>query len=216
MLVFIAAGLYIILTLVAMLVYTGGTSTDPDVAGYSFLHNFFSDLGRTVAHSGKANTLAWLIFTISIFTIGIAMILFYAAWVNLFQENDSTHRLSQAGSIFGLFAALGFIGVGLTPANLFLDLHILSVRIGFISVFIASIFYSIALFQHIKYPRVYFYTILTFTGISLLYIILLFFGPSAETSEGLFIQVVGQKLIIYFMAVVFSIQGYGALKISST
>ena len=143
------------------------------------------------------------------------MILFYAAWISLFQENESVYRLSQVGSLFGIFAAVGFIGVGLTPADLLLDLHILSVRIGFLSVFIASIIYSIVLYKHKPYPRMYWYTILSFTGISLLYIVLLFFGPSAESSEGLFVQVVGQKFIIYIMAIVFSIQGYGALKISS-
>ncbi len=215
MLVFIGAGTYIILTLVAMLMYAGGTYNNPDVAGYSFLNNFFSDLGRTVAHSGDPNTISWFLFTLSIITIGIAMILFYAAWINLFKDNDSTYRLSQIGSLFGILGALGFIGVGFTPADLLLDLHILSVRIGFIAIFLASVIYSIVLYKQTNYPRVYLYTILAFTGVSLIYIVFLFFGPSAETSGGLFIQVVGQKLIVYIMAIVFSIQGYGALKITS-
>jgi hypothetical membrane protein len=182
MLVLIGAGVYIILTSAAMFMYAGGTYTNPDAAGYSFLNNFFSDLGRTESHSGEPNTISWILFTSSIMTIGIAMILFYA---------------------------------GLTPSDLLLDLHLLFVRIGFISVFIASIIYSIVLYKQTTYPRVYLYTILVFTGVSLIYIILLFFGPSTETDEGLFIQVVGQKLIVYIMAIVFSIQGYGALKIAS-
>ena len=215
-LVFLGAGIYIILTLAAMLVYTGGTYTNPDASGYSFLNNFFSDLGRTMAHSGESNTIAWFLFTASIFTIGIVMILFYTAWISLFQDEASIYRLSQVGSIFGIIAAFGFNGVGLTPADILLDLHIFSVRIGFISTFIATIIYSIVLYKQPTYPRVYLYTLLTFTGISFLYIILLFFGPSAETSEGLFIQVVGQKMIVYIMAVVFSIQGYGALKVSTS
>ncbi|PWI47034.1 hypothetical protein CEE45_13755 [Candidatus Heimdallarchaeota archaeon B3_Heim] len=215
-LVFLGASIYIVLTLVAMLVYTGGTYTNPDASGYSFLNNFFSDLGRTVAHSGEANTIAWILFTASVLTIGIAMILFYSAWISLFQDDASTYRLSQVGSIFGIIAAIGFIGVGLTPWDLLLEPHFLSVRIGFFFTFIASTIYSFVLYRQTTYPRVYLNTLLTFTGISFLYLILLFFGPAAETTEGLFIQVVGQKIIVYIMAVVFSIQGYGALKVSTS
>ncbi len=215
-LVFLGAGAYIILTLIAMIFYAGGTNVDSNTEGYSFLNNFFSDLGRTEAYSEKPNTISWILFTLSIFIVGIALTLFYLAWVSLFKDDDSTHRLSQVGSIFGVFGALAFIGVGLTPADLLRSLHILSVRIGFISVFIASVVYSFALYRHNTYPRKYFYTILTFSGICLIYIILLFFGPSPETSEGLIIQVVGQKIIVYIMAIVYAIQGYGALGVSSS
>ncbi len=145
MLVFIGAGVYIIFTLVAMLFYAGGTYENPDIKGYSFFHNFFSDLGRTEVYSGDANTLSWILFTVSIFTIGIAMILFYAAWINLFQGDDTGYMLAKVGTSFGIIGALGFIGVGLTPADLLLDPHILFVRIGFISIFISSIIYSYVL-----------------------------------------------------------------------
>ena len=46
---------FIILTFIAMIFYEGGTYIDSSTTGYLFWHNYFSDLGRTVAHSGISN-----------------------------------------------------------------------------------------------------------------------------------------------------------------
>ena len=52
----VICGLFVVLTAAAMFIYPGGTNTDKTTAGYSFLGNFFSDLGRTVARGGDMNT----------------------------------------------------------------------------------------------------------------------------------------------------------------
>ena len=59
-------GLFVVLTLVAMLVYPGGSHDDPAHAGYSFAHNFFSDLGLRQAHNGQPNPLAGTLFFIAL------------------------------------------------------------------------------------------------------------------------------------------------------
>ncbi|MHA1933530.1 MAG: hypothetical protein ACW96X_13380, partial [Promethearchaeota archaeon] len=47
---------FVILTAIAMLFYKGGTYIDHFSSGYIFWQNYFSDLGRIVAHSGIQNT----------------------------------------------------------------------------------------------------------------------------------------------------------------
>ena len=196
-----------------MLVYQGGTYDQPSNPGYSFLYNFFSDLGLTVAYSREPNTLSWLIFTFAVSIIGLGLVIFYFAWIDLFRENSQLFMFSRIGSVFGIVSGLAFIGVAFTPADLLLDPHILFVRIGFLGTFIAAFFYFYCIIKHDNYPRRYAHSLAIFTVIVFIYLILLFFGPSAETSEGLFIQVTGQKLIVYIMAISYSIQGYGAYKI---
>ena len=51
-------GQFIFLTVIAMLIYPGGTRSDPDAPGYTFFHNFFSELGFTVTRSGAPNPVA--------------------------------------------------------------------------------------------------------------------------------------------------------------
>jgi hypothetical protein len=43
--VFVNCGLFVVLTVVAMFVYPGGTYTDGTTVGYNFFRNFFSELG---------------------------------------------------------------------------------------------------------------------------------------------------------------------------
>ncbi|MHA2052674.1 MAG: DUF998 domain-containing protein [Candidatus Hodarchaeales archaeon] len=210
--VVMAAGAFIILTLIGMLVYQGGTYDQPANSGYSFLNNFFSDLGRTVAHSGKVNTLSWLFFTVALFIIGLGLVVFFFAWIDLFREDSHLFLMSRVGSTFGIISGLAYLGVAFTPSDLLPDPHLLFVRIGFLGTFIAAIFYSYSLNKHSNYQKLFVYSFATFSTIVFIYIILLFFGPSIETAEGLFIQVTGQKIIVYFMALSYSIQGYGAYK----
>lgn len=53
---------FVVMTLCAMLLYGGGTVTDPIRPGYSFFQNFFSDLGMTVASSGRSNLASLVLF----------------------------------------------------------------------------------------------------------------------------------------------------------
>lgn len=56
---------YAILTSIAMFFYAGGTALNPNTSGYTFWANFFSDLGRTRAWSGRNNTISLIIWIIT-------------------------------------------------------------------------------------------------------------------------------------------------------
>ena len=51
---------------------------------------------------------------------------------------------------------------------------------------------------------------MAFTMILALYLVLLFAGPSIETTSGLIIQVTAQKIVLYTFAICLFIHGYGA------
>ena len=71
----VAAGLAV----VSMGAYPGGTTHDHSTPGYSFFHNFLSDLGMTVAYDGRSNRLGAALFVASrgrAVGLGVAVIAF--------------------------------------------------------------------------------------------------------------------------------------------
>ena len=80
MLVFIprlALGLFILLQILGMLVYPGGTMHDSSTMGYSLSQNFFSDMGAYVARNGDPNYLSMIFFAFSLTIVGITFSLYY-------------------------------------------------------------------------------------------------------------------------------------------
>ena len=199
---------FVILTIIAMLVYAGGTWVSPYTSGYSFWNNYFSDLGRTKNFLGESNLASFILFTIAACGAGISFIPFFIAYPNLFKEESSLQKwLSYLGSCIGIFSAISFIGIGLTPYDLYFDAHVIFVRLAFSSALFMAIFYSIVILMNKNYQLPYKIIFLWFTVMLLLYVLLLFFGPTNVTAEGSFIQVVGQKIIVYSMIFNLIIQG---------
>ena len=97
----------IILLLIAMLFYTGGTSTNPGAPGYSLWANFIGDLGRTKAYSGKSNTVSSQIYSISQIMLGIIFIPAPILLPYFFKEDTKFDKwLSYIGSY-----CVSFLGI---------------------------------------------------------------------------------------------------------
>ena len=74
----------LIFTIIAMFFYTGGTFSDTNTVGFLFFSNLFSDLGRTIAHSGASNLISSMIYNTSLFLMGVLFIPFFIAIPYLF------------------------------------------------------------------------------------------------------------------------------------
>ncbi|MCP4760307.1 MAG: DUF998 domain-containing protein [archaeon] len=205
---------FVVLTIIAMLVYPGGTYYEHDTVGYNFFENYFSDLGRTITHSGADNTVGWAFFTLSICIGGSSIALFFIAVLKQFKEKEKAKWFAIPGSILGIICGISFIGIGLAPSDTLHELHLLFVYMAFGLAFITAAFYTIAGLKNPDYPRKATYALLIFSICIFLYLILMFWGPSEETAIGLFIQATGQKLIVYLLIIVFFIQAYTCWKIS--
>ena len=73
----IACILFIILQILGMSVYPGGTIHDNSTIGYSFSKNFFSDMGAYAARNEEPNYLSMIIFSSSLTIVGITFALYY-------------------------------------------------------------------------------------------------------------------------------------------
>ena len=206
---------FVLLTAMAMQFYPGGTNVDHLTFGYSFLHNFFSDLGLTVAHNGQRNTLSAALFVVALVSIGASLIAFSLTLPQLFRDTPGLHRLSLAGSTFGVISGLAYIGIACTPANLLLSWHMRFVQTAFRTFLVVVLCYGVATWRHSTYPRRYAIGWLSFAALLAAYVWLLIAGPSARTPEGLLIQAAGQKIIVYASIVCVWWQCRGALQLAT-
>lgn len=206
---------FVVVTILAMLVYAGGTGDDPQSVGYSFFTNFFSDLGRTISHSGASNTLSALLFFGALTFAGVGLALFFIAFLQFFSAPRWARILSIIGSLFGIGSALCFVGVALTPANLLRAYHGQFVLWAFGLFPLAVICYIPLLWQNKAFPKRYAFAFIAFAALLILYFVLIRSGPRGDTPESLLIQATGQKIIVYASILSILFQATGALRVNS-
>ncbi len=204
---------FLVLSTVAMFLYPGGTYSDEDTAGYAFHQNFFSDLGRTAAHNGDSNTVSMVLFIIALSLAGLSLIVFFLAVPPHFAENRTARRLSLIGSTVGVISGIGFIGIAAVPADVNRTLHTNFVYVAFTGFLLVVFCYSAAILKSRTYPRAYAYAYFAYAAILALYLVILFSGPEVETTGGLTIQAVGQKIVVYTGIICVVIQSYGAYRV---
>ena len=69
--------LFVLLNIVSMLSYSGGTYMNNKNFGYSFTQNFLSDLGRTMSFSDEINFFSAQFFNMSLILAGSVFVFFY-------------------------------------------------------------------------------------------------------------------------------------------
>lgn len=209
-LVMVSSCQFVLLTLIAMFFYTGGTLADPTVERYSFSTNFFSDLGILTSYNGETNLIASILFFIALALAGLGLVYFFVIFPTHFQEDRYGRFLSIFGSVFGVIAGLSYVGVAGTPADHFLAAHVTFVQTAFSTFLVPVICYTAAIFLHPDYPNQYGGIFLAFAALLAVYLWLLFGGPDLDTENGVLIQAIGQKIIVYAAIITIFLQAYGA------
>ena len=206
---------FIVLTVIAMVLYPGGQLTDDTTVGYDFFRNFFSDLGRTQGYAGGTQWGSTALFFIALNVGGLGLIYFFIHAPKLFKGQRVERILAIVGSMFGIFAGICFMGVAFTPANVptLLQPHILFVQLAFTTFLVVVITYAIAIWRTAYYPNMYAWAYVGFGVVLSAYIYLLFWGPPADTDTGLIINATGQKIIVYSSLIIMFIQSLGAWRV---
>lgn len=204
---------FLVLTVLAMWCYDGGTLHQRQLRGYSFLLNYFSDLGRTIDFRGQPNTWPQYLFRTALTFSGGCLILFFFALPGIFKNRVAKVLIGIAG-LFGMVSAVSYMAIANIPWNLDYSGHVRYVRIGFLSFLMVTIFYAAAIMMEPHYPRRYALAFLIFALILGVQIIIMFFGPRAYRSEdALFLQVVAQKIVVYTQILCLWYQAVGAVRI---
>lgn len=208
--VFYGCGLFVLLTVIAMFTYPGGTYTDGTTVGYNFFHNFFSDLGRVNAPNGQPNTVSMILFFTALTITGVGLVFFFIAFRQFFKTSQTWGSL--LGTIIGVASGLCFVGIACVPYDLNLDVHYQLVFWAFRTFLFAVGIYAYVIFRQDVYPRRYGWIFVAFAVCLAAYIGLLEFGPEATTSSGLVIQATGQKIIVYISIISAMAQSWAAYK----
>jgi hypothetical membrane protein len=141
---------------------------------------------------------------------GGGLILFFLAFHQFFTRSRSGKVLSGIGSTFGVISGICFVGVALTPANLYLGLHLAVMMWAFRTFTVAVICYTIAIFRERNYPNRFGFIFVAFAVLLFLYVLLLVAGPAYDSPEGIMVQAIGQKIIVYASVTSIFIQASGA------
>ena len=147
---------FILGVIISSFLYPGGNLFDPDQIGYSFSKNYLSDLGGYMSRSGEINFLSSFIFNSSMFFYAFSGIGFLFV-PSLFRDNKTIYVLAIIGSMFFFIGCFFFAGVGLTPHDIYQELHGFFAKNAFRLLIPASILYVIVLFKssvHNKYTLV--------------------------------------------------------------
>jgi hypothetical protein len=209
----VVCALFFAATAVAMLLYPGGSVANPGADRYAFFENFFSDLGQThvgYGDAGTSNLAAMMLFAFSLIAVALGLALFFVIFSRLFRRSGNAILLSRIAALCGFVTCVSFIGVALTPWNLFLNEHNLFVTWAFRSFLAAVLLLTIATMLEPGFPRSFASVFGVFALVLGAYVGLLAFGPPASTPAGSVVQVTGQKVIAYASVLVVLIQALSA------
>ena len=142
-----------ILILIATLFYAGGTSTNPGAPGYSLWANFFGDLGRTKAYSGKSNTVSSLLYSISQIMLGILFIPAAIVLPYYFKDSKFDKWLSYIGSFCLTVGGILTIIMAFRPSDIYENAAYSG--IAGLATLIYIILYSIVGLHNKSFPKKY-------------------------------------------------------------
>jgi hypothetical membrane protein len=190
-----AIALGTLLAIVAIARYPGGTMLDHSTSGYSFFHNFLSDLGMTVAHDGQPNTLGSTLFISSLCLLVVGGGGCLVGFVRLYSESPRSRTFARIAGVIGLVVCASFIGVAVTPENRMLGLHVKFTLFAFRVFPAVTLFLVFATIASDLFPRRVAFVWGLLTVVLAAYVVVLTWGPGLTTPEGLVTQVTAQKII---------------------
>jgi hypothetical protein len=208
----IGCAVFVVFTIIAMLTYAGGSVDNHSSSGYSFTHNFLSNLGMFTALSGRPNWVSAILFLISLSIAGTCLVIFFILFPRLFQASRLQKTFSLIGSGIGALAGISFVGIAFAPADVARAAHGQFVMWAFRLFPLAVLFYIPVLFIDKHYPRGYAWVFTVFCLMLIGYYLLLTNGPGFDSAQGLVIQVVGQKVISYASILSIGLQSWGAYR----
>jgi len=201
---------FLVLTFIAMLLYSGGSFHFHNTVHYDFSRNFFSDLGRWHTFTSASNLVSQVLFcmAISILSLGISV------FIKPFLLRIQREKFYPAAYYTALLSAYGFsiflLAVAATPYDLFFPQHLAAVRIAFILLVPMCLSISFLVYHHEDLPNRYFMLLLFDAFMLSIYIFILFYGP--KVGESPTFQPIAQKIIVYLLSMGMLYLSLGAKK----
>lgn len=191
----LALSVAVVLTGTSMMLYPGGTFLDESTHGYSFAHNFLSDLGSTVAFNYQRNLAGAILFglavVIGVFTLGACIV----ASVRVLSIAATARPFVRLAAAAGVLVCIGFLGVAVTPEDRLMGLHKGFSLTAFYSFPVVTMLLAAATMRDDRFRAraTAGWVVLSFVLAG--FIAVGYLGPSVGTEHGLTVQVLTQKLM---------------------
>lgn len=182
--------LFVIFSFAGMLVYPGG---------YSFLTNYFSEIGLTQV-GGQPNGAGYALFVAACTSAAVCSIPFWLSIRTVFTKPTSVRYMGLVGAILGIVAAPFLSGLSILAGDIFPYQHGLSTMLFFLLYASAIVLYSIAILLNKQYFRNY--SLAGFVVAAICFVHIFFIGTALM-----------QKLAVYGLVLWSAFQGYALLKI---
>jgi hypothetical membrane protein len=187
---------------VSIMLYPGGTVLDESTHGYSFTHNFLSDLGSTVAFNYTRNLPGAVLFAAGIL-IGVSVLAgTFVGTIRLLSTEPRARLFARLAAAAGTFVCLGYLGAALTPLDQAFRLHLLSSMVASRSFPLAALLLAIATARDRRFRARATIGWITLTLVLVGAIVVAHLGPSPSTEGGLMTQVITQKIMVVTALVV--------------
>ncbi len=181
--------LFVILTFIDMLLYPGG---------YSFVDNYFSQLGLTVIN-GQPAFLNYVLFVAACTSAAVCTLPFWIAIKNEFSDNRTVTYIGWIGAIFGFIAAPFLSALAIFAGDIYPLQHGLSTLLFFVFISLAIVVLSIGMLINPDYRSIMSLVGFAIAAICLIHI--LFLGTALM-----------QKIAVYSLVAWSVFQGYYLLK----
>ncbi|MBM3146954.1 MAG: hypothetical protein FJ000_03560, partial [Actinobacteria bacterium] len=194
-----------------MLTYPGGNARDEAAPGYAPALNFFSDLGATRSYGGAVNWISLGLFGAALAFVGVALIVLGCGIVRLGHRRRPERWALLPAPVFAGVAGACFIGIAATPWDIALTPHMVFVTLGFLAVTLFSV--SLLTLQLVqRWSAAFWVPNAACVVVLITYEVVMCVYASTTLPEGLEVQVIGQKVVVYASTVNLAWQAVGVLK----
>ena len=170
---------------------------DASSQGYSFSKNFFSDMGAYAARNGDPNYFSMILFAMSLTIVGITFISYYLLLPRLLGSDRINYILAWTGTLFAIGGSVCMIGTGFTPSDVVFAPHVFFANNIFHCFLVTASLYTIVIFRSDGLRKRYAIGYAMFFLSIFIYVMILQYGPSANSGESaLIFQVLSQKVIV--------------------
>lgn len=190
--------IFVIVTFIAMLTYPGG---------YSFLEDYFSELGLTITN-GTPSMLNYVLFVIACSSPALCLIPFLLVMQTVFTETKLLSVLSWIGTILGLAAAPNLAFLAIFAGDVQPALHGTTTLLFFLLITLGILIYSVAILLNKNYPNIY-----AVIGFIVVLVCFLHIGAFFSSIFDLFGTALWQKASVYALILWSAFQGYYLLKV---
>lgn len=183
------------LTAAAIARYPGGTFLDESSRGYSFAHNFLSDLGGSVAFNYQRNLVGAILFglamVLGVFALGACII----ASVRVLSAAPSARPFARLAAAAALLVCLGYLGVAVSPQDRLMGLHQVFSLTAVHAFPVLTMLLATATIRDDRFRRQAAAGWIVLSLVLAGFLVVGHFGPDPRTPRGLTVQVLAQKVM---------------------